>query len=59
MVIPILSLCCDRIRDAAAAARFQYLDELPFPVAELNDHRAEICEYCFFGGPDKWEPLVT
>ncbi len=31
----------------------QYLDELPFPVAEIQGHRKEICDYCFYGGPDK------
>ena len=24
---------------------------LPFPVAELDTHRAELCDYCFYGGP--------
>ncbi len=50
---------CSMVLRAAARAQFQYLDALPFPVAELNDHRKEICEYCFFGGPDKYTPLVS
>jgi hypothetical protein len=35
-----------------------YLDELPFPIEEINAHRDELCEYCFFGGPDKFIPLI-
>jgi hypothetical protein len=31
----------------------QYLDELPFPIPSIPSHRKEICEYCFYGGPDK------
>ncbi len=31
----------------------EYLDELPFPMAEIPTHQKEICEYCFYGGPDK------
>jgi hypothetical protein len=30
-----------------------YLDDLPFPKAELAHHRHLVCDYCFFGGPDK------
>ena len=36
----------------------EYLDKLPFPLAELNSHRGQVCDYCFFGGPDKDESLV-
>jgi hypothetical protein len=34
---------------------WQYLDELPFPVehADRPIERAMLCDYCFFGGPDK------
>lgn len=49
---------CSMVLRAAYKAKFLYLDELPFPVAELNDHRDELCEYCFFGGPDKTVPLI-
>ena len=30
-----------------------YLDALPFPIANIAQHRKEVCPYCFFGGPDK------
>ncbi len=30
-----------------------YLDDLPFPRTELIARRDELCDYCFFGGPDK------
>lgn len=49
---------CSMLMRAAHRAKFIYLDELPFPVAELNLHRDELCEYCFFGGPDKTIPLI-
>lgn len=35
-----------------------YLDALPFPVAQLVAHRSQVCDYCFFGGPDKNDPLI-
>ena len=34
------------------------MDELPFPLEELVAHRGLVCDYCFFGGPDKDEPLM-
>lgn len=27
-----------------------YFDEMPFPRENLEEHRHELCEYCFFGG---------
>ena len=36
----------------------EYLDELPFPLGELAAHRAKVCDYCFFGGPTKDDPLI-
>jgi hypothetical protein len=36
---------------------YRYTDALPFPWTDLNQHRLPLCEYCFFGGPDKEEPL--
>jgi hypothetical protein len=35
---------------------FHYLDTLPWPWADLKFHRKILCEYCFFGGPDKTSP---
>ena len=35
-----------------------YLDELPFPVEELPSQRRLVCDYCFFGGPTKTDPLI-
>lgn len=35
-----------------------YLDTLPFPKSELVLHREQVCDYCFFGGPDKTSPLI-
>ncbi len=36
----------------------EYLDGLPFPAEELAGHRREVCDYCFFGGPDKSVSLL-
>lgn len=39
----------------------EYLDQLPYRNAELNSHRHEICDYCFFGSPVNTQllPLPT
>jgi hypothetical protein len=39
------------------AAPVTYLKELPFPAGEIKTRRAILCDYCFFGGPSKTEPL--
>jgi hypothetical protein len=36
----------------------EYLDTLPFPISDLIKDRAQVCDYCFFGGPTKDVPLV-
>jgi hypothetical protein len=30
-----------------------YFDDLPFAIADVEQHRKLICPYCFFGGPTK------
>jgi hypothetical protein len=37
---------------------FEYFDALPFDVADLAANRGRVCDYCFFGGPDKDVPLI-
>jgi hypothetical protein len=49
---------CEMVNRAANDVQFQYLDELPFELDEINQHRKELCEYCFFGGADKYAPLI-
>lgn len=44
-------------RDGEPPAHLEYLDELPFPRAQLKARRAVFCGYCFFGGPTKTQPL--
>jgi len=36
----------------------EYSDSLPFPESELLPSRSQVCDYCFFGGPDKDVPLI-
>jgi hypothetical protein len=33
--------------------QLSYLNQLPFDIADIENHRDEVCPYCFFGGPDK------
>jgi hypothetical protein len=35
-----------------------YLDSLPFPESEIVQNRDQLCDFCFFGGPDKDVPLI-
>lgn len=37
----------------------EYLDALPFDVTDLPARRGQVCDYCFFGGPDKDVPLIS
>jgi hypothetical protein len=30
-----------------------YYKKFPFQIAEIKKHRSELCDYCFYGGPDK------
>lgn len=41
-----------------AAGEVTYLDDLPFPLEKLEQKRSQVCDYCFFGGPDKTDPLI-
>jgi hypothetical protein len=34
-----------------------YVDALPFDPKLLAHNRDKVCDYCFFGGPDKTSPL--
>ncbi|MCA1815462.1 MAG: hypothetical protein LC746_03490, partial [Acidobacteria bacterium] len=42
-------------RNANHRSRFVYfdevLDDLPFPLRDINGNRYRLCDYCFFGGP--------
>ncbi len=44
--------------DGSGAPHLEYLDALPFPRADLDAHRAEVCDYCFYGGPTKLVPII-
>lgn len=48
-------------RNASRTARtrptFRYTDALPYSWAHLYQNRHYLCEYCFFGGPDKTKPF--
>ena len=38
--------------------RLEYLATLPFARPDLIANRAQVCDYCFFGGPTKNVPLI-
>jgi hypothetical protein len=39
------------------ASPFTYRDDLGFLWEDLSKNRKILCEYCFFGGPDKTVPF--
>ena len=41
-----------------SSPHLEYLDALPFPEDEIVEHRRVLCDYCFFGGPDKTTPIL-
>jgi hypothetical protein len=47
-----------RTDDGSLRPHLEYMDSLPFPRDELVSHRAVVCDYCFFGGPDKTAPII-
>ena len=46
----------------AKRSRYQYevevFDTLPFSIANIALHRAELCDYCFYGGPAGMRPSL-
>jgi hypothetical protein len=46
--------------NASAPSELECLDVLPFPhnQEQIIDNRRILCDFCFFGGPDKTVPLV-
>lgn len=42
-------------QNAQHRSRYTYsdevLDDLPFPIDDMNGNRYRLCDYCFFGGP--------
>jgi hypothetical protein len=47
---------CKFVAHHTEFASFAYFDQLPFPPARLKENRHLLCDYCFFGGPDKNQP---
>lgn len=53
---------CRMADRAPLRTEYVYLDDLPFPIEQIAQHRDEalledrhlkVCDYCFYGGPDK------
>jgi hypothetical protein len=51
-----VSARCKALREPIRGA-VKYSDTLPFAWSALATNRKVLCEYCFFGGPDKSDPL--
>lgn len=58
---------CRMVERAPLRTQYQYLDELPFPIEEIAEHRNDeelqsrhlkVCDYCFFGGPTRTQLLI-
>lgn len=43
--------------ESSGLVEYTYLDVLPFAESELEAHREQVCDYCFFGGPTRTTPL--
>ena len=50
------------VERAPLRTNYLYLDELPFGIGEIAQHRDaetveerhhKVCDFCFYGGPDK------
>ncbi len=37
---------------------YNLLNDLPFPVVDIEKHRALLCDYCFYGGPTGQRPTL-
>ena len=53
---------CMMLRQRAEASprmrpKFRYFDTLPAEWNPLSEHRHFLCDFCFFGGPDKSTPF--
>jgi hypothetical protein len=53
---------CMMLRQRAEASprqrpKFRYFDTVPHPWDQLANHRHFLCDFCFFGGPDKSTPF--
>jgi hypothetical protein len=47
----VLGGCANSNKVSRYEFRYTEMTELPFPLTELDGHRDELCDYCFFGGP--------
>lgn len=43
--------CANEGRRSRYTYQVETLDLLPFPATDIALHRAELCDYCFYGGP--------
>ncbi len=52
-----LRMRAERAAEIGRSGGFSLSDDLPFDPATLRKQRGAVCDFCFFGGPDKSEPF--
>jgi hypothetical protein len=50
--------CANAFKRSRYTYLTQTLDKLPFPLANLELHRTQLCDYCFYGGPAGIRPSL-
>jgi hypothetical protein len=50
--------CANARKPSRYAGEYDRLDALPFAVADIELHRSELCDYCFYGGPAGLQPAL-
>jgi hypothetical protein len=50
--------CANAQRISRYAGEIERLDALPFAVGDIELHRSELCDYCFYGGPAGLQPAL-
>ena len=53
-----LAASYEEMTDLPAELRQRLAAELPFPVADIDAHRVQLCDYCFYGGPAGLRPSL-
>jgi hypothetical protein len=43
--------CANSTKVSRYEYRYTEMNALPFPVADIDAHRVQLCDYCFYGGP--------
>lgn len=50
--------CLNASHRSRYTTKEELLDDLPFDIAEIDTHRSQLCDYCFYGGPGGVRPRL-